>query len=82
MLLDMSVAEIKKTKSELIAWIEKLSDVNMLQFLSGLKRVDKNNDWWNELTEAQQLHIMEGVKQVENGQTVSATEFWQQLKNG
>lgn len=78
----MSVAEIKKTKSELIAWIEKLSDVNMLQFLSGLKRVDKNNDWWNELTESQQQHFMEGVKQAENGETVSAVEFWQQVKNG
>lgn len=78
----MSVAEIKKTKSELIAWIEKMSDINMIYFLNGLKTTDSNKDWWDALTVSQQNHINNGVKQAENNETIPSADFWQKLKNG
>ena len=55
----MSVAEIKKTKSDLIAWIEQLSDSKMLNFLESLRIAKSNNDWWDDLSESQKKHINE-----------------------
>jgi hypothetical protein len=78
----MSIAEIKQTKSNLIAWIEQLSDTNMLSFLESLKNSKSDNDWWNELSESQKNHINEGLSDDENGHTVSSSEFWNKLKNG
>ncbi len=78
----MSIAEIKQTKSNLIAWIEQLSDTNMLSFLESLKNSKSDNDWWNELSEIQRNYINEGLNDDENGRTVSSAEFWNKLKNG
>jgi hypothetical protein len=49
----MSVAEIKETKSNLIAWIEQLSDADMLAFLDGLRSPKPAKDWWDDLLERQ-----------------------------
>jgi len=78
----MSVAEIKKTKLDLIAWIEQLSDVNMLTVLDGLRSSKSDNDWWDNLTENQKQHINEGLNDVENGRVVSSEKFWDKLRNG
>ena len=78
----MSVAEIRKTKLDLIAWIEQLSDVNMLTVLDGLRSSKSDNDWWDSLTENQKQHINEGLNDAENGQVVSSETFWNKLKNG
>lgn len=78
----MSVTEIKKTKLDLIAWIEQLSDVNMLTVLDGLRSSKSNNDWWDNLTENQKQHINEGLNDVENGRVVSSEIFWDKLRNG
>ena len=80
--IEMSIAEIKKTKLDLIAWIEGLSDTNMLTFLDGLKNSRVAKDWWDDLTEGQQEHINEGLADAENGRTVSSEVFWNKLKNG
>ena len=78
----MSTAEIKKTKSDLIAWIENLSDNNMLTVLTGLKQSKLENDWWDELNEQQIQHINEGLADIENGRIHSSDSFWTKLKNG
>jgi hypothetical protein len=78
----MSVAEIKKTKLDLIAWIEQLSDVNMLTLLDGLRSSKSDNEWWDNLTENQKQHINEGLNDVENGRVVSSETFWSKLRNG
>lgn len=78
----MSVAEIKKTKLDLIAWIEQLSDVNMLTVLDGLRNSRSDKDWWDDLNENQQQHITEGLNDAENGRVVSSEDFWNKLKNG
>ncbi|MGF7081129.1 hypothetical protein [Mucilaginibacter sp. UYCu711] len=78
----MSIAEIKQTKSNLIAWIEQLSDTNMLSFLESLKDSKTSGDWWDDLSEAQRQNIDEGIKDLEEGRTISSAEFWHKLKNG
>lgn len=78
----MSVAEIKKTKLDLIAWIEQLSDVNMLTVLDSLRSSKSDNDWWDNLTKNQKQYINEGLNDVENGRVVSSEIFWDKLRNG
>ncbi|MEN0054965.1 MAG: hypothetical protein AAGC65_14920 [Mucilaginibacter sp.] len=77
----MSVAEIKKTKSNLIAWIEQLSDSNMLMVLDGLRNAKTDKDWWDDLSESQKKHIGEGISDAENGRIVSSDVFWKNLKD-
>lgn len=78
----MSIAEIKETKSNLIAWIEQLSDSNMLTVLDSLRSSEQEGDWWDNLPDWQKRHINEGIEDEENGRVISSEEFWKNLKNG
>jgi uncharacterized protein HemY len=78
----MSAAEIEKTKSELIHWIEELSNVELLHTLETVKMSEEKKDWWDDLPESHRDQIEIGLKQAENGEGVSSEEFWRQLKNG
>ena len=77
----MSITEIKRTKSDLIAWIEQLSDPGMLFILDGLRTSKTSNDWWADLSESQKQHIEEGLAGAENGRTASSDAFWNKLRN-
>jgi predicted transcriptional regulator len=78
----MSVAEIKKTKSNLIAWIEQLSDSNMLTVLDSIRSTKSQKDWFEDLSESQKQHINEGIADEENGHVMTSEKFWDNLKNG
>ncbi len=78
----MSIAEIKETKSKLIAWIEQLSDSNMLAVLDTLRNSKQDKDWWDDLSDAQKQHIKEGIEDEENGRVISSEKFWKNLNNG
>jgi hypothetical protein len=77
----MTTTEINKTKLNLIAWIHQLSDIDMISFLDGLKNSSSTNDWWDELTSAQQKSILKGIKDADNSDMISSEEFWKNLKN-
>jgi len=77
----MTTGELNKKKLDLIAWINRLSDENMIEFLDGLKKSKSKNDWWDELTESQQRALQIGINEINNGKTVSAKQFWNELKN-
>ena len=76
----MSVAEIEETKSNLIAWIEGLSDINMLNALDSLRNSKPEGDWWDDLTDAQKHEINEGIADAEAGRVITSEEFWSRLK--
>jgi hypothetical protein len=78
----MSVSEIKQTKLNLIAWIEGLSDINMLTVLDGLRNSGSNKDWWDELSDNQKQQINAGLIDAEKGNVHSSEVFWDKLKNG
>jgi hypothetical protein len=78
----MSTAELNKKKLDLIAWINRLSDENIIEFLDGLKKSKTKNDWWDELSENQQKMLQNGIDDIENGNVISSTQFWKELKNG
>jgi len=78
----MSAAELNQKKLELIAWINKISDASMIEFLDGLKSSKTNGDWWCELSVRQQQQIRQGTEDVESGNVISSDAFWNRLKNG
>ncbi|HEY8782103.1 MAG TPA: hypothetical protein VIM16_10835 [Mucilaginibacter sp.] len=77
----MSVAELKETKSNLKAWIDKLSDTNMLIMLDGLRTANSDKFSWDDLSEFEKQNINEGLEDIENGRVMTSDEFWNQLKN-
>jgi len=75
----MSVAEVKETKSNLKAWIDQLSDVNMLSLLDGLRAVNSENFSWDDVQEHQKNEIRAGLDDIENGRVLSSSEFWTKI---
>ncbi|MCB0819432.1 MAG: hypothetical protein KDC13_02325 [Bacteroidetes bacterium] len=78
----MSTGELNKMKLDLIAWINRLSDENIIEFLDGLKKSKSKNDWWDELSDSQQKTLQNGIDEIEKGQQISSKQFWRDLKNG
>ena len=77
----MSSAELNQKKLDLIAWINRLSDENIIEFLDGLKRSKSKDDWWDGLSENQQKMLQNGIDDIENGNVISSNQFWEALKN-
>lgn len=77
----MSSAEINGMKLNLIAWINQLSDVNLISFLDGMRSTSAKNDWWKELSESQKKQILAGLKDAENGNFLKSKDFWDKLKD-
>jgi hypothetical protein len=78
----MSTAELNKKKLDLIAWINKLSDENIIEFLDCLKKSKSKVDWWDDLSENQQKMLQHGIDDIDTGNVISSTQFWNELKNG
>jgi hypothetical protein len=59
-------------KLELIEWLAKLNDIDVLNHLKEVKdSKSRNKDWWDDLTEQQNLDIQKGLKDLEEGRVVS-----------
>ena len=80
-LKEMSSAELNQKKLDLIAWINRLSDENIIEFLDGLKRSKSKDDWWDGLSENQQKMLQNGIDDIEKGNVISSNQFWEALKN-
>lgn len=77
----MSTAEINKIKLNLIAWINQLSEVEILSFLEGIKSSKSKGDWWDNLTKEQQKIILKGIKDADRKKVISSDKFWNSLKD-
>jgi predicted transcriptional regulator len=77
----MSAAELYKAKLDLIAWINQLSDVKMIEFLEGLRASEMKTDGWDDLPESHKARIEKGLEAMERGEVLSSEEFWKRLKN-
>ena len=59
-------------KLELIEWLAKLNDIDILNYLKVVKDSrSENKDWWNDLTEEQKLGIQRGLLDIDEGRVVS-----------
>jgi hypothetical protein len=77
----MSAAEINGIKLNLIAWINQLSDTELITFLDGIRASRAKNDWWEELSDKQKKQVLAGIKDADNGKLSSSKEFWNKLKD-
>lgn len=80
----MMSAELKTTRQELIEWINSLDDSKLLNLLNSIKlsNTNSNKDWWDELTPSQKENIEIGLKDLEEGRTITSKEFWNRLRHG
>jgi hypothetical protein len=78
---EMSTAELNGIKLDLIDWINKLSDADLIQFLDGLRISRVQNDWWEELPVAQKKQILAGLKDADDGKLMDSKKFWKNLNN-
>ena len=78
----MEAAE-SKIKEELTHWIQTLNDAHLLHLLNSIKLSESNTkvDWWDELTEHQRENIQLGLKDLNEGRTISSQEFWSELRS-
>ena len=59
-------------KLELIEWLSRLNDSRTIEYLKSLKdSALSKNDWWDDLSEEERQGIERGLKDIENGHTVS-----------
>lgn len=79
----MNMSESKSTKKELVGWIESLKDDTILGLLNSVKLSSegKSGDWWDELTESDRVNILSGIRDFEQGLTMSSKDFWNGLAN-
>ncbi|HEX7584359.1 MAG TPA: hypothetical protein VF373_06685 [Prolixibacteraceae bacterium] len=77
----MSAAELNGIKLDLIDWINKLSDADLIQFLDGLRISRAQNDWWEELSTSQKKQILAGLKDADEGKLMDSGKFWNNLNN-
>lgn len=62
-------------KLELIEWLTKLEDSETIEYLKIVKDSKSNdNDWWDDLSDIQKKGIERGLKDIENGLTISHDE--------
>jgi len=77
----MSTAELNGIKINLIAWINQLSDMELITFLDGLRNSRVKNDWWVELSTAQKKQVLAGLRDAEDGKVMDSKAFWKNLSN-
>lgn len=80
----MSTAELNNTRKELVGWIKSLTDDSILGLLNSVKLSSegKTADWWEELTESDRVNILSGIRDYQQGDTMSSQDFWNGLTNG
>ena len=77
----MSTAELNKIKLNLIAWINQLSDMEVISFLDGLRNSKSEAEVWDDLSEEQKKIVLSGIKDAQNGKLMASKVFWEKLKN-
>lgn len=62
-------------KLELIEWLTKLEDKDIIEYLKVVKDSNSNGqDWWNDLTVSQKQGIERGLSDIDHGRTTPHEE--------
>lgn len=57
---------LQQKKIELIQWLSTLTDASVIEKLLKLRK-EEQNDWWDEISEAEKASIDKGLKDAEEG---------------
>ncbi len=61
-------------KLELIEWLVRLEDDEVIRYLKIVKDNEQDHDWWNTLTDEQKEGIERGLRDIDEGRTVPHEE--------
>jgi len=64
-------------KLELIEWLIRLEDYEVIHYLKIVKDSGCDHDWWNDLTDEQKAGIERGMKDIDEGRTTPHEEVKQ-----
>ncbi len=64
-------------KLELIEWLARLEDEEVIRYLKIVKDSERDHDWWNDLTDEQKAGIERGLKDIDEGRTIPHEEVKQ-----
>lgn len=80
---EMSTAKFNSAREELIRWIGSITDVGLLNLLNSIRMstIGPDEDWWDSLTEEERQNIESGIKDLNEGKTMSSSDFWKQMKD-
>ena len=56
-------------KLELIEWLARLEDEEVIRYLKIVKDSERDHDWWNDLSDEQKAGIERGLKDIDEGRT-------------
>jgi hypothetical protein len=69
-------------KKEISALIESISDIEVLQALKTIlsRKVSKEADWWNTISEEERIEIKQGLEEELNGEVIPHNEMLKKYK--
>jgi len=70
-----------QTKKNLITAILQTEDKEILNEIKKLLKIEDSFDFWDELTEEDQLAINEGIRQLDQGKSISHEEVKDLMKS-
>lgn len=65
-----------KVNQDIVEWISKPENEDLLETLRLMKEDSVSDDWLNELTESEKKSLKKGIKDHKKGDTLSSEEFW------
>jgi hypothetical protein len=68
--------KIEAAKLELIEWLQKLDNEQMLEALLFYKKNHEAKDWADDLTPAQKAKVYQGLDDVRAGRVMESAEVW------
>jgi len=72
--------EENKVNEEIIEWISKPENKDILEILKLIKESSDSGDWYERLTEEEEKSVRQGIDDHKKGKTLTSSEFWE--KNG
>lgn len=63
-------------REEIIKWISKPENEELLETLRLIKEASTSKDWFNDLKEHEKRSLKRGQKDHEEGNTLTSEEFW------
>lgn len=68
--------EENKVNEEIVKWISKPENKDILDTLKLIKASSESGDWYNTLTKDEKDSINQGIEDHKMGKTLTSREFW------
>ena len=67
-----------KIKEEVIEWIAKPENENLLETLRLIKQASESKDWFDTLSDTEKQSLKKGQKDHREEKTLTSKQFWQE----